>query len=213
VSSSCVVTLHGNVARGLLIVSIQNLNTVDPMKILQFELDPCGSEFTETIRGAQIGRGNCSQPNVCTCMCRVRSWQDASGSTLIVVNVPVRFHQLGAEWEIADMVKKPWKDPLSRSIPLGYIYGRFDCLDGWEGNLNVAGQFTSCHLQVYVPSWFRRNTVTIIIVACIVAFFLLVFYIFLRRKLRQRYLLAKAERRRSRRSSEEEGAADDAKNQ
>ena len=106
-------------------------------------------------------------------------------------------------------VKGPWKDPLSRPIPLGSIFGRFECIDGWEGNLNDNKQFTSCHLRIYVPSWFERNTVTIIIIAVIIAFFLLVFYIFLRRKLRQRYLLAKAERRRSRRSSEEEGAADD----
>ncbi len=111
----------------------------------------------------------------------------------------------------AEFVGGPWKDPLGRSIPAGYTYGRFECIDGWEGKLNLAGQFASCHLRVYVPSWFRYNTVTIIIASSIALFFALVFYIFVRRKLRQRYLLAKAERRRSRRSSEEEGAADDAK--
>ena len=85
----------------------------------------------------------------------------------------------------------------------GAIYGRFECVDGWEGNLNAAGKFTSCHLRVYVPTWFERNTITVIIIAGVIMFVALVVYIFVRRKLRARYLLAKAERRKSRRSSEE----------
>ncbi len=103
--------------------------------------------------------------------------------------------------------RKPWKDPLSRGLPRGYIFGRFECIDGWEGNLNANGSFTSCHLRVKVPSWFEKNTIIIIIVVSVILFVCFVIYLLVRRKLRQRYLLAKAERRRSRRSSEEEKKA------
>ena len=38
------------------------------IKVVQFELDPCGAELVQNVLGANIGRGNCSMPNVCTCL-------------------------------------------------------------------------------------------------------------------------------------------------
>jgi len=55
---------------------VEDLVTVDPQKIQDFELDPCGENNKEMHNGAFVGRGNCSAPNTCTCLCRFRSWLD-----------------------------------------------------------------------------------------------------------------------------------------
>jgi hypothetical protein len=160
---------------------IADLNTVDPAKITAFELDPCMTKQTEVWNGRVVGRGNCSAPNTCTCLCKERSWLDADGN----------------------LVEEPWTDLFRRTIPAGSIYGNSDCLDGYQGALNEDGSFRSCHLTIYVPTWFERNTLSIIIITGASIFVLFVIYLFVRRKLRQRFLAMKAEKRRSRRSSSE----------
>lgn len=163
---------------------IADLDTVDPAKITAFELDPCGTNEVETWNGMQVGRGNCSAPNTCTCLCKSRSWLDAAGN----------------------LVEEPWTDIFLRAIPAGFVYGTSDCLDGYQGALNPDGSFRTCHLTIYVPTWLERNTLLILVVAAASIFFLTVVYVFVRRRLRQRFLAIKAERRRSRRSSSEAGS-------
>ena len=41
--------------------TIKSLNTVDPAKVAEFELDPCGGQALETWEGIRIGRGNCTR--------------------------------------------------------------------------------------------------------------------------------------------------------
>jgi hypothetical protein len=167
---------------------ITDLATVDAVKISQFELDPCGTEFRSEWRGMMVGRGNCTAPNLCTCFCDTRSWRNKGGN----------------------LVKKPWKDQLSfLTIPVGYRYGSYDCISGWEGMPDEANpnRFRTCHLRIFVPSWIRRNMLVLgggVIGGLIVG---VICWMIVRRRLRQKYLLAKAERRRSRRSSEEERLA------
>ncbi len=57
------------------------MNTVDALKVAAFELDPCGQEVLGKFKGLTIGRGNCTQPNVCTCLCYDRAWKDSGGGT------------------------------------------------------------------------------------------------------------------------------------
>lgn len=119
--------------------------------------------------------------------------------------------------------KKSWRDPLGRSIPAGFTFGGFvrnymkyeskvipvaegessrACSDGYEGNVDSNLRFTSCHLKIYVPEWWERDSIILIAVSGVLFFLGSVGYVVLRRKLKQRFLLAKAERRRSRKSSE-----------
>lgn len=162
-------------------VTITDLNTIDPAVITAFEYDPCGSNVLEEVKGVILGRGNCSRPNTCTCLCRHRAYRDASGS----------------------LSDHPWQDPLGRSLPPGYIYGRFDCIDGYEGNLNADGTFSSCHLKIYVPTWLERYSHVILIVGVLSFIAAVIGYLWLRRKLKKRFLQLKAERRRERRMAED----------
>ena len=164
---------------------VQELNTVDPMRVAMFELDPCGMDKRTQWRNIEVGQGNCTAPNLCTCFCAERSWRNGDGK----------------------LVVKPYRDPVSfLSIPVGSVYGSYDCLDGYEGLLDkeVGDRFKTCHLKIFVPSWLRRHMLVVAagVLGGIVGF--LILWIIIRRRLRQKYLLAKAERRRSRRSSEEE---------
>lgn len=161
--------------------TIKDLNTEDPAKIQQFELDPCGSELTEEWNGMTVGRGNCSSPDTCTCLCKSRSWLDADGN----------------------LVEEPWTDPLNRGLQPGFIYGDSDCLNGYQGYLNPDGSFRTCHLTIYVPTWFERNTILIIVLVAVFIVVAIAVGIFVQRKLRQRYVAMMAQRRASRRTSEE----------
>jgi len=163
-------------------ITVFHLDTVDAAKIQDFELDPCGQSILEEYNGALVGKGNCSAPNTCTCLCKDRTWLD----------------------EDNELVELPWIDPLERELPPGYEFGFSDCLDGYQGTLNDDGSFRTCHLAIYVPTTLERFSLTFIVLGTILGVGLLIFYYFLRRKLRERYMLAKAERRRSRRSSEEQ---------
>jgi hypothetical protein len=88
-----------------------------------------------------VGRGNCTKPNLCTCLCKEQAVFDADG----------------------EMLEGPWRDPLSRPIPPDYIFGRYDCLDGYEGVDSLSdGRFRSCHQRIYVPTYFQRNSVYLV---------------------------------------------------
>ena len=108
------------------LATTNDLATVDPAVVAQFELDPCGSELVFEWQGVYVGKGNCTSPDTCTCLCTSKGWLNKDG----------------------ELVEKPWSDPLGRSLPPGKIYGRFECIAGFEGNLNLDGTFSSCHLEV-----------------------------------------------------------------
>jgi len=163
---------------------IAELDTVDPAKITAFELDPCGTRQTEVWNGRTIGRGNCSAPDTCTCLCKSRTWLDANGN----------------------LVEEPWTDIFNRPIPAGFIFGNSDCLDGYQGALNADGSFRTCHLTIYVPTWFERNLLLLLIIAAASIFVFFVVYLFVRRRLRQQFLAMRAEKRRSRRSTADSGS-------
>jgi hypothetical protein len=161
--------------------TIADLDTLDPEVIEQFEYDPCGSSVMEDWKGMQIGRGNCSRPGVCTCLCKRRAFRDRDGL----------------------YTDGPWADPLNRALPTGYVFGRFDCIEGFEGNLNSDGTFSSCHLRIYVPTWLERYSLIIIIVSVITIVAIVGAYVILRRQLKKRFLMIKAERRKMRRMQED----------
>lgn len=164
------------------------LFTVDEQKVLAFQDDPCGTLGgrwgNATYNGALVGQGNCTLPKLCTCLCRQK------------------YDKALCE-ETGEFCEKPWHDPFHRSIPPGFVYGTKDCVDGFQGIEDELGRFQSCHLQIYVPTPFRRYTVSIVALLSVFSVVFLVAWSYLRQRLRRRLLLAKAERRRSRKNSEE----------
>lgn len=187
----------------------KELFTVDEERVHAFEMDPCGSGGgrwgADEWEGLQVGQGNCTMPNVCTCLCKKYFSKE-------------RCRKYGTH------CLRAWSDPLSRSIPWGFTFGgqkraekcsrsgncnegdndARDCYDGYEGNVDDDSKFTSCHLAIYVPAWWERDSLILIAVAAVLFFFGSIGYFILKKKLKQRYLLAKAERRRSRKSSSED---------
>ncbi|RLN48922.1 hypothetical protein BBJ29_004833 [Phytophthora kernoviae] len=164
------------------------LFTVDELKVEAFRTDPCGTEGgrwgKEIVNGALVGQGNCTLPMNCTCLCRVRYDKQRCANT-------------------GELCEKPWHDPFGRSIPPGYVYGTRDCVDGFQGLEDAHGNFQTCHLQVYVPSFWRRYTVSVVAILTVLGILLLLAWYYIRKKVRRALLLAKAERRRSRKNSED----------
>merc|ERR1712167_228462 len=55
-------------------------------------------------KGLQMGQGNCTMPDVCTCLCKDYYHPD-------------KCRKYGIH------CRKAWKDPLGRSLPIGYTFG------------------------------------------------------------------------------------------
>ena len=81
--------------------------------------------------------------------------------------------------------------------------GTTDCVDGFQGLEDADGNVLSCHLKIYVPSLWRRYTVSVVAVLSVLSAFAMVAWAYIRKQVRRRILLAKAERRRSRKNSED----------
>ncbi|GBG29733.1 Wnt inhibitory factor 1 [Hondaea fermentalgiana] len=154
--------------------TILDLQTTDPEKIKDFELDPCQNSKRFLYEGFLASQGNCSAPNTCTCFCKRRAYLDENG-----------------EW-----TEEPWHHPLGKDPPIGYIEGTLQCIEGYEGIKDYeTGLFKSCHLIIYRPNWYEQYAITLIVFGCFILLCMFGTYIWIRRRIRQRYLLARAERR------------------
>ena len=169
------------------------LGSIFEDKIIEFETDPCGVESIYGIRGwkgRKYARGNCTEPNICTCLCK-ESYS------------PKACTKIGSQCD------GPWQDPMVSVRDLvsargpEFTFGSSDCYYGYEGNVNEMDQFVTCHQTIYRPGGIEQYSVEIIAVLCIVGFVAGVTYYFVSARLRQKFILAKIERRRSKRSSEE----------
>ena len=164
--------------------TLNQLGTQSLDKVQQFELNPCMSyiqtdaEFFMNGRLGKfmIGRGNCSKPNHCTCLCT-----DENPEIL--------------PWTIEDNTMEHPHEPDE-------ILGRFTCSQGFEGLLDQKGFFTTCHLKIKVPTTWERYTVELIGLMVFLGMIFGFAYYRFKKFIRRRYLLKKAERRRSRKSSE-----------
>ena len=166
-----------------LIDTSETSKTVDPVLVTAFEYDPCGmSVRVPDGLGNMVSRGNCTRPNTCTCFCRVRAYKTAGGS-----------------WS-----DSPWQDSLGRALAPGFTYGHYSCVDGYEGNLNADGTFSTCHLAIFVPSFLTRNTVTILIAGLSSGIAVIISALITRRQLKLRAAQIKTDRRRTRRMEEAE---------
>jgi hypothetical protein len=162
---------------------IADLNTLNQAVIEHWEQDPCGSTAAVVMPdGSIVGRGNCSLPGVCTCLCIRRGVKGADGT----------YNEL------------PWKDPLSRALEPGLTFGTADCIEGYEGSPNKDGTFSSCHLRIKVPTLLERYSLLILIVGAVVGTLTAPVVLLVRRIARRRMLQLKAERRRQRREEEAE---------
>ncbi len=165
---------------------IYELDTVDPIKVIEYENDPCGMKLKNNyINGAMVGRGNCTEPGICQCLC---------------------FKRVPLDPESGEVLEEPWQDPLNRPLPPGVAFGdrTKECMDGYQGGINAKGQFVSCHMRIKVPTWLERYSVTLIVVSVFLILLGALVTWQVRKYLKKKRLMEKIEKRRSRRSSEEE---------
>merc|ERR1711998_78487 len=199
------------------------LNTVDEEKIAIFERDPCAL-FDETplIDESEEGyldqplfwytpepwffgsipielkRGNCTTPNVCTCLCKIRY-------SFTLCNHPNKGQ---ASDEKKNMYcRGPFQDDLvgERNILAGdELFGTRECFSGYEGVVDQYDRFMSCHMKIKEPNGaLEEHAVLLLVICSILVFVSIVSYVFLRRRLKQIARRRKEQRRKSRRSSEE----------
>jgi hypothetical protein len=158
---------------------------------MQYMLEPAPKEWGRFM----TGRGNCTEQGDgiagkprCTCLCRKPAYNrflDMMGRSRPEV--------------------EPWQDPFNRDVGPGKIMGTTGeggCWEGYEGIVDPAGLYLTCHLQIKVPNDFELYTLTFTILLILGGILALIGYWRARAYLRRRYLLKKAERRRSRKSSE-----------
>eukprot|EP00981_Chlorochromonas_danica_P005114 scaffold1035_cov192-Ochromonas_danica.AAC.9 len=169
------------------------LGTIHEDKIIDFESDPCGVKAIHGVhgwKGRKYARGNCTQPNECTCLCKIP-------------------YDKRACRKAGRLCNGPWQDNLVRVRNLlanrgpEFTFGTTDCRFGFEGNVDEMNHFTTCHQTIYFPTSTDRDSLALIIAFSVVGFFGIIFYRFASVRLRRKFLLAKIERRRTKRSSEE----------
>lgn len=169
------------------------LGTIHEDKIIDFESDPCGVKAIHGVhgwKGRKYARGNCTQPNECTCLCKIP-------------------YDKRACRKVGRLCNGPWQDNLVRVRNLlanrgpEFTFGTTDCRFGFEGNVDDMDHFTTCHQTIYFPTSTDRDSLALIIAFSVVGFFGIIFYRFASVRLRRKFLLAKIERRRTKRSSEE----------
>lgn len=169
------------------------LGTVFENNVISFEADPCAVRAIHGIRGwkgRKYTRGNCTQPNQCTCLCKLPYNRKACKSA-------------------GDYCDGPFQDPLvavrNLLVKRGpeFVFGSTDCRFGFEGNVNYLDQFTTCHQTIYLPSLIDGRSLALIVGFSVVGFFAILFYRFASVRIKRRFLLAKIERRKTKRSSEE----------
>ncbi|KAJ1436904.1 hypothetical protein B484DRAFT_416698 [Ochromonadaceae sp. CCMP2298] len=168
------------------------LGTVFEDKVIAFETDPCGVGSIYGKRGwkgRKYARGNCTQPNQCTCLCKVPYFRKAC-------------HKTGM------LCDGPWQDNMvqTRDLPGArgpeFTFGTTNCYYGYEGNVDEFDRFTTCHQTIYRPSSTEEQSLAFIVAFSVVGFFVLIVYRFASVRIKRRFLLAKIERRRTRRDSE-----------
>ncbi len=132
--------------------------------------------------GVPYLRGNCTAPNQCTCTCfGMYDSEDCS--------------------ENEENCEGPWQDPLVKYrnvLPKTYIFGTRECYRGYEGLPDEFDRFTTCHLNIFEPSWAQRHTISIVIVCSASGFVLYIIYVATKGKFKRRKLRLKALKRRRR---------------
>lgn len=196
------------------------LNTVDEEKIAIFERDPCalydvtplideseeghldqpfiwyGEEaWTFGSQNVMLKRGNCSVPNVCTCLCKIQYNKllcDTKG---------------GDDAKAAKYCHGAFQDELSASrnlLQTDEVFGTRDCREGYEGVVDSYDRFTSCHLSIKVPSGvIDESPIVVIVILGGIVVMSAFAYFYLKEKVKKLAMQAKIDRRKSRRSSEE----------
>uniref|UniRef100_A0A7S2AR06 EGF-like domain-containing protein n=1 Tax=Octactis speculum TaxID=3111310 RepID=A0A7S2AR06_9STRA len=191
------------------------LNTVDEELVNSFEQDPCAIEdiygtepFLSDIphRQYEVTRGNCTAPNQCVCLCR-----NMYSIHKCIENMDTPYLD---NWKMKDQQNRrcfgPWQDPIfdwRNVLAPNEMFGTRACYDGYEGAINEYDQFTSCHMNIYVPTWFELSSRWLIWTITIGLLVFNILYFYVREQLKKKWLEAKIARRRSRRNSESVRAA------
>jgi hypothetical protein len=169
------------------------LGTIHEDNVISFESDPCGVEAIYGKRGwkgRKYARGNCTEPNQCTCLCKIPYDRRACRKAGLFCD-------------------GPWQDNLvavrnllmQRGVQ--FTFGSTDCRYGYEGNVDGMDRFTTCHQTIFNPSSTESNSLALIVTFTVLGFFAFLLYRYASVRLKRKFLLAKIERRKTKRSSEE----------
>ena len=169
------------------------LGTIHEDNVISFESDPCGVEAIYGKRGwkgRKYARGNCTEPNQCTCLCKIPYDRRACRKGGVLCDGP---------WQ--DTLVAVRNLLLQRGVQ--FTFGTTDCRYGYEGNVDYMDRFTTCHQTIFNPSSTESNSLALIVSFTVLGFFGFIFYRYASARLRRKFLLAKIERRKTKRSSEE----------
>ena len=172
------------------------LGTIYEDKVVSFESDPCGvTAIYGYVNWDSIDHtlGNCTLPNVCTCLCTMR--YDPT-----LCNPSKSVNHCRGPWQ-DDLIKV--RDVLSEQGPQ-YIFGMRDCETGYEGNYDAYQRFTTCHQIIYKPTYVERFSIQIIVGTVLGTLLGTIIFYFIRRRWKRRLLLEKIERRKQQRGDDEE---------
>jgi hypothetical protein len=114
--------------------------------------------FNGWLEGAEFNRGHCVLPNKCTCTCKIR--YDSN---------------LCRAWG-GNYCRKPFKDLLSKYrniLSPNEVFGSRSCSSGYEGTVDEENDFISCHLNIYEPTYFVKNSLPILLSSFILGILLI----------------------------------------
>ncbi len=137
--------------------------------------------------GVAYLRGNCTAPNQCTCTC-------------------FGMHDTEDCQAYDENCERPWQDPLVKYrnvLPKTYMFGTRECYRGYEGLPDEFNRFTTCHLNIFEPSWAQKQTVPIVFISAASGFLLCILYVVMKGKFKRRKQRLKALMRRRRLSLSE----------
>lgn len=138
---------------------VEQLMTNDREKVKLFEMDPCGMKgFNGWLEGEEFSRGHCVLPNKCTCTCKIRYDSNLCRA-------------LGGNY-----CRKPFEDSLSKYrniLSPNEVFGSRSCSSGYEGTVDEDNDFTSCHLNIYEPTYFVKYSIPILLFSFILGILLI----------------------------------------
>jgi hypothetical protein len=156
-------------------------------------------------------RGNCSVPNVCTCLCNVQYNRVLCDSPNKGDSGCLMFCGDQTAEKRAKFCEGAFQDDMWTTRNLlesNEIYGTRACKSGYEGVIDEFDRFMSCHLIIKEPAegiagLYEAHLIAVMVIGGIAFGCGVVLYFYLRQKIKAMALKAKIDRRKSRRSSEE----------
>lgn len=100
--------------------------------------------------------------------------------------------------------KVPFHDRLHRFrkvLAQNQLFGTRSCYSGYEGAVNKNDQFTSCHMEIYEPSYLVKNSISLMFWSTFILLSSIAIFIRCRVVLHRRFIQEKIQNRKIKRST------------